>query len=158
MRNFINIMAVVALVSVSNGSMILQRSKNGLYPTVSIETRRINKLLVKVLAGMQPPENLTVSEWAEEKRRLSSESSAETGSYRVNRTPYLREVMDAFTDPKVRRLILVSSSKSGDCMWNIALHFYGDGTQYMKIYEANRGVIGSNPALIYPGQVLTIPA
>lgn len=81
--------------------------------TSSIETRRINKLLVKVLAGMQPPENLTVSEWAEEKRRLSSESSAETGSYRVNRTPYLREVMDAFTDPKVRRLILVSSSQVG---------------------------------------------
>ena len=48
--------------------------------------------------------------------------------------------------------------KKGDCMWNIAKKFYGNGSQYMKIYEANRGVIGSNPALIYPGQVLTIPA
>lgn len=47
--------------------------------------------------------------------------------------------------------------KKGDCMWNIALHFYGDGTKYMKIYEANRNVIGGNPAMIYPGQVLTIP-
>ena len=62
---------------------------------------------------MQPPEDLTVSEWAEKKRRLSPESSAETGPYRVSRTPYLREIMDAFTDPKVRREILVSSSQVG---------------------------------------------
>lgn len=81
--------------------------------TNSTEVRRLNKLLTKVLAGMQPPEDLTVSEWAEKKRRLSPESSAETGPYRVSRTPYLREIMDAFTDPKVRREILVSSSQVG---------------------------------------------
>lgn len=47
--------------------------------------------------------------------------------------------------------------KSGDCLWNIAKKFYGNGAQYTKIYNANRGVIGGNPNLIYPGQVLTIP-
>lgn len=46
---------------------------------------------------------------------------------------------------------------SGDCLWNIAKKFYGSGSQYTKIYDANRGVIGGNPNLIYPGQVLTIP-
>lgn len=46
---------------------------------------------------------------------------------------------------------------SGDCLWNIAKRFYGNGSQYTKIYDANRGVIGGNPNLIYPGQVLTIP-
>lgn len=45
----------------------------------------------------------------------------------------------------------------GDCLWNIAKKFYGNGAQYTKIYDANRGVIGGNPNLIYPGQVLTIP-
>lgn len=45
----------------------------------------------------------------------------------------------------------------GDCLWNIAKKFYGNGAQYAKIYDANRGVIGGNPNLIYPGQVLTIP-
>lgn len=75
--------------------------------------RRMNVAIGRVLAGMKPPENLTVSEWAEKKRRLSSESSAEIGPYRVSRTPYLREIMDAFTDPKIRRLILVSSSQVG---------------------------------------------
>jgi LysM repeat protein len=48
--------------------------------------------------------------------------------------------------------------KSGDCLWNIAKKFYGSGAQYTKIYEQNKGVVGSNPNLIYPGQVLTIPS
>lgn len=47
--------------------------------------------------------------------------------------------------------------KSGDCLWNIAKKFYGDGSLYTKIYNANKKIIGSNPNLIYPGQVLTIP-
>lgn len=47
--------------------------------------------------------------------------------------------------------------KSGDCLWNIAKKYYGSGAQYTKIYNANKGVIGGNPNLIYPGQVLTIP-
>ena len=45
----------------------------------------------------------------------------------------------------------------GDWLWNIAKKFYGNGAQYTKIYNANKGVIGGNPNLICPGQVLTIP-
>ncbi len=48
--------------------------------------------------------------------------------------------------------------KSGDCLWKIAANAYGDGSQWRKIYEANQSVIGSNPNLIYPGQVYTIPS
>lgn len=47
--------------------------------------------------------------------------------------------------------------KKGDCLWNIAKALYGSGADYTKIYDANSGVIGGNPNLIYPGQVLTIP-
>lgn len=47
--------------------------------------------------------------------------------------------------------------KSGDCLWKIAKQFYGSGSSYTKIYEQNKGTIGGNPNLIYPGQVLTIP-
>lgn len=45
----------------------------------------------------------------------------------------------------------------GDCLWKIAQKFYGKGSDYTKILEANKGTIGSNPNLIYPGQVFTIP-
>lgn len=46
---------------------------------------------------------------------------------------------------------------SGDCLYNIARRFYGNGGLWSKIYDANRAVIGGNPNLIYPGQVYTIP-
>ncbi len=46
----------------------------------------------------------------------------------------------------------------GDCLWNIAKKFYGNGSKYTVIYNANESVIGGNPNRIYPGQVLTIPA
>lgn len=45
----------------------------------------------------------------------------------------------------------------GDCLWSIAKKQYGDGSKYTKIYNANKDKIKS-PNLIYPGQVLTIPA
>lgn len=45
----------------------------------------------------------------------------------------------------------------GDCLWKIAQKLGLGGANYGKIYEANKGVIGNNPNLIYPGQVLTIP-
>jgi len=47
--------------------------------------------------------------------------------------------------------------KKGDCLWTIARKFYGSGADYTKIYEANKGTIGKNPNLIYPGQTFTIP-
>lgn len=47
--------------------------------------------------------------------------------------------------------------KSDDCLWNIAKHFYGDGSKYTVIYEANKDKI-RNPNLIYPGQVFVIPS
>lgn len=74
---------------------------------------RLNKAMRKVLAGMTPPDDLTVSQWAEAKRRLSAESAAEPGPWRTEHTPYLREPMDAFTDPKVRHIVMVAASQVG---------------------------------------------
>lgn len=46
--------------------------------------------------------------------------------------------------------------KKGDCLWNIAKKYYGKGSLYTKIYNANKDKI-KNPNLIYPGQVFIIP-
>lgn len=45
----------------------------------------------------------------------------------------------------------------GDWLAKIAQRHYGDWHKWTLIYAANRDVIGSNPNLIYPGQVLTLP-
>jgi len=47
--------------------------------------------------------------------------------------------------------------KKGDCLSAIAREVYGDASQWKKIYEANKGTIGKNPNLIFPGQEYTIP-
>ena len=47
--------------------------------------------------------------------------------------------------------------KTGDCLWSIARGFYGSGAKYTIIFNANRDII-KDPSLIYPGQVLKIPA
>ena len=44
--------------------------------------------------GLQPDPRLTVSEWAEKYRVLTTESSAEAGLWRNDRTPYLKAIMD----------------------------------------------------------------
>lgn len=46
---------------------------------------------------------------------------------------------------------------AGDSLSKIAQREYGDASQWRRIYEANRGSI-SNPDLIHPGQVLSLPA
>ena len=46
--------------------------------------------------------------------------------------------------------------QSGDTLWRISEQVYGDGSSYMKIFEANTGLL-ENPDHIFPGQELTIP-
>ncbi len=46
--------------------------------------------------------------------------------------------------------------KSGDCLWNIAKAKLGDGSRWKEIYDLNKDKV-SNPNLIYPDQVLTMP-
>lgn len=47
--------------------------------------------------------------------------------------------------------------RSGDSLYSIASHYYGNGNEYEKIYKANKSTIGNNPSLIKPGQKLVIP-
>jgi len=71
-------------------------------------------VLTQLAARMwKPPEPLTVSEWAEKYRILAGEAAAEPGPFRLSRTPYLREPMDAFTDPSVSEITLMFASQTG---------------------------------------------
>lgn len=48
--------------------------------------------------------------------------------------------------------------KKGDCLSTIAKRLTGNSANWRAIYSDNRGVVGGNPNLIYPGQTLTIRA
>lgn len=64
-------------------------------------------------AVLRPPPMLTVSQWADEYRRLSPESAAEPGRWRTDRAPYQRGIMDAVTDPTVREIVVMKSAQVG---------------------------------------------
>ncbi|WP_196796858.1 phage terminase large subunit family protein [Sporosarcina sp. P33] len=63
--------------------------------------------------GLTPPPDLTVSQWADQHRKLSRESSAEAGQWRTSRTPYLREIMDAMNDPYIEDIVIMASAQVG---------------------------------------------
>lgn len=46
--------------------------------------------------------------------------------------------------------------RKGDCLWNISLKYYGKGSLWPRIFDANRSKI-KDPHWIYPGQVFVIP-
>lgn len=71
---------------------------------------RVDELFADIF---QPKSRLTVSEWAAEFRILSEGVSPEPGPWRHERTPYLVDVMDALSDPDVRKVVVVKSARVG---------------------------------------------
>jgi phage terminase large subunit GpA-like protein len=67
-----------------------------------------------LMEGLRPEQPLTVSEWADKHRRLSSKASAEPGPWRTNRTPYLREPMDCLSSTSpVQRVVMMFAAQTG---------------------------------------------
>lgn len=62
---------------------------------------------------LSPPPDLTVSEWADAYRKLSSESSAEPGQWRTDRAPYQRDILDAVNDPELEKIVIMASAQVG---------------------------------------------
>ena len=71
------------------------------------------ELLKATYELFRPPRRRTVSQWADENRILVSDSSSEAGRWRTVRAPYQREIMDAFTDPKIYEIDVMASAQVG---------------------------------------------
>ena len=56
---------------------------------------------------------MTVSQWADQYRKLSSEASAEPGQWRTSRAPYQKGIMDAYNDKTVEQIVVMSSAQGG---------------------------------------------
>lgn len=72
-------------------------------------------------------------------------------------SPFLRE------DPEVLAALAAGAGpvaeitvQPGHTLWAISKTRYGDGVQYVKIFNANKDRI-RNPDLIYPGQIFALP-
>lgn len=75
--------------------------------------RKTVRLFKKIATILSPPPVLTVSQWADEYRRLSPEASAEPGRWNTDRAPYQRAIMDAVNDARCEDIIIMSSAQVG---------------------------------------------
>lgn len=77
---------------------------------------------MEALPGWEPDPLLTVSQWADQDRVLSSRTSPEPGPWRTDRTPYLRAIMDAMGPlSPYHTVVCVKCAQIGfsDCACNV---------------------------------------
>ncbi|MCK9386144.1 MAG: phage terminase large subunit family protein [Nevskia sp.] len=74
----------------------------------------ITHCLERLALAVKPRDRLTVSQWADKYRKLSSKDSGEIGNFRTSRHPMMREIMDSLSDfSPVREVTLVFPSQFG---------------------------------------------
>ena len=78
--------------------------------------------------GLTPDPLLSVSEWSDRHRMLSSKASAEPGRWRTSRTPYLKDIMDCLSPTSaVERVVFmkaaqVGATECGSCWIGYVIH------------------------------------
>ena len=73
----------------------------------------VTKYQWEALQFLRPPEQLTVSEWAEKYRMLDYKSYAMPGPWSNDITPYLTGVMDEFNNYETEKIIFVKPTQIG---------------------------------------------
>jgi len=93
-----------------NGEVTLSDAESFIYETGS--------------RGLTPDKKLSVSEWADTHRILTTTGSAEPGPWRTSRTPYLKDIMDALTvGSPYNKAVLMKGSQVGAS--EMAVNFLG---------------------------------
>lgn len=71
----------------------------------------------------------------------------------------LEETLPVRTDAKEKKVDTKKDTytvQKGDCLWDIAQEYLGEGMLWSALYETNKVVIGDNPDLLYVGITLQL--
>lgn len=76
----------------------------------------------EALKFLKPPEDITVSEWADKYRILDAKTSAMPGPWRTEQTPYLKGIMDEFNNYETEEIVYIKPTQVGgtECLQNMA--------------------------------------
>lgn len=82
--------------------------------TITIPNKQAAKIVVqRTLDAVKPPPDLSISEWADQYRVLSSEASSEYGAWNTSRAEYQRGIMDAISDDNIEEITIMSCAQVG---------------------------------------------
>jgi phage terminase large subunit GpA-like protein len=87
---------------------------------------KIRQCITALLNGLQPPPDLTISEWADQNRIIPPQGASEPGQWRTSRTPYLREIMDELSPfSHTEEVVVMKGSQIGytECLINTVLYY-----------------------------------
>ena len=75
----------------------------------------------EALRFLKPPENITVTQWADKYRILDAKTSAMPGPWRTEHTPYLQGIMDEFNNYETEEIVYVKPTQVGgtECLQNM---------------------------------------
>ena len=96
----------------------------------------------EAMTTLKPPEKLTVSQWADQNRIIPSGTSNQPGRWKTEKTPYLKGIMDAFSDDRIEEIVFIKSTQVG-------------GTE--AILNIIGYIIDQDPAstlVVYPSEVM----
>ncbi len=122
---------------------------------------RIKQLLLTLPGIKQVKQELSVATAAAEPGEVSDTAATDatvagtTGAKDSERPPAAKTTSPT-VDPSPGSTPGTYTVQPGDTLWKIARQFYGEGNQYLKIFEANKGLL-KDPDHIFPGQELVIP-
>ena len=75
----------------------------------------------EALKHLKPPENISVTQWADKYRIVDARISAMPGPWRTEYTPYLKEIMDEFNNYETEEIVYVKPTQVGgtECLQNM---------------------------------------
>lgn len=79
---------------------------------ININDSRTYKIINECIKKVAPPKKMTVSEWAEQYRVLSAESSPEPGKWDNSRAPYQKFIMDAFSSTETEQITGMTAAQT----------------------------------------------
>jgi phage terminase large subunit GpA-like protein len=80
---------------------------------IRIRKYQLTKYQADALRLLRPPEDITVSEWAEKYRVLDTKTSALPGPWRNDKTPYLVDIMNELTNYETEEIVFCKPTQVG---------------------------------------------
>lgn len=101
----------------------------------------VSEYIKDALKKLLPPEDLTVSQWAEKYRVLDAQASAVPGPWRNDRTPYLNEIMDELCNYETEEIYFCKCTQIGGSETSLNMLGYviqQDPSPTMIVYPSDK--------------------